>query len=223
VELRAQVAVELLRRAWGSSAERLERRCAGLTDAELLWEPVPGSWNLVADPEHPGGWTYPYDFSPPEPHPVTTIGWRLVHIAADNWIYTDHAFGQGVRNFPDLPVRGTAVEVLADWRASREPVKEWLDAADDEELTELRPSHLGEPLAAGEVIRVLLNEQIHHGAEIALLRDLYLRRISCWTSSLIKLLRPRVRSFATRVARSYGLSTPATLHASRVCATKSCS
>ena len=175
MEPRAQVGVELLRRAWETSADRVERRCAGLTDAELLWEPVPGCWNLAAALEHPGGWTYPYDFSPPEPHPVTTIGWRLVHIAAGNWIYTEHAFGAGERNFPDLPVHGTAVEVLADWRASREPVTSWLDTADDADLTQLRPSHLGEPLAAGEVIRILLDEQIHHGAEIALLRDLHLR------------------------------------------------
>jgi DinB superfamily len=172
----ARVGVELLRRAWQLSADRLERRCTGLTDEELLWEPVPECWNLVADPDHPGGWSYPYDFAPPEPHPVTTIGWRLVHIAADNWIYTEHAFGPGVRNFPDLPVHGTAVEVLADWLDSRGSVTAWLDSAADEDLSELRPSHLGEPLAAGEVIRILLDEQIHHGAEIALLRDLYLRR-----------------------------------------------
>ena len=76
---------------------------------------------------------------------MTTIGWRLVHLAADNWIYTEHAFGPGVRNFPDLPVHGTAGAVLADWRASREPVDAWLDAAVDEDLAELRPSHLGEP------------------------------------------------------------------------------
>jgi hypothetical protein len=174
VERRAQVGAELLRRAWKLSADRLERRCAGLTDAELLWEPVAGAWNLVADLEHSGGWAYPYHFSPPDPHPVTTIGWRLVHIAANNWIYTEHAFGPGIRDFPDLPVHGTAVEVLADWRASREPVQSWLDTAADEDLTERRPSHLGEPLPAGEVIRILLDEQTHHGAEIALLRDLYL-------------------------------------------------
>lgn len=89
-------------------------------------------------------------------------------------MYTEHAFGLGVRNFPDLPVHGTAFEVLADWRASTGPVKAWLDGANDEALTELRPSHLGEPLVAGDVIRILLDEQIHHGAEIALLRDLYL-------------------------------------------------
>ncbi|WP_154796138.1 DinB family protein [Occultella kanbiaonis] len=176
VEPRGQVGVRLLRRAWELSADRLEQRCVGLSDAELLWEPVPDSWNLIADPEHPGGWTYQYEFSPPQPHPVTTIGWRLVHITADNWIYTEHAFGAGIRDFPDLPVHGTAVEALADWRASREPLMTWLDGAHDDDLGEPRPSHLGEPMTAGEVVRILLDEQIHHGAEIALLRDLYRRR-----------------------------------------------
>jgi hypothetical protein len=176
VEPRAQVGVRVLRRAWELSADRLERRCVGLSDAELLWEPVPGAWNLIADPERPGEWTYPYDFDPPQPHPVTTIGWRLVHITADNRIYMEHAFGAGIRSFPDLPVHATAAEALADWRASREPVVTWLDGAYDDELDELRPSHLGEAMTAGEVVRILLDEQIHHGAEIALLRDLYPRR-----------------------------------------------
>lgn len=167
---------DLLARQWEVSRERLDRRCAGLTDDELLWEPAPGCWNLQVDPGHPGGWSYPYDFDSPKPHPMTSIGWRLVHIAADNWIYMEHAFGQGQRNFPDLEVHGTAEGVLADWRASTEPVSRWLGSATDEDLGQIRPSHLGDPLSAGEVMRILIDEQTHHGAEIALLRDLYVRR-----------------------------------------------
>jgi hypothetical protein len=45
----------------------------------------------------------------------------------------------------------------------------------DEDLDELRPSHLGEPRPAGDEVSTLIDEQIHQGAEIALLRDLYLR------------------------------------------------
>lgn len=169
-------AADLLARQWEVSRERLSQRCAGLTDDELLWEPTPECWNLYSDPDHPGGWSYPYDSDPPKPHPMTSIGWRLVHIAADNWIYMEHAFGQGERNFPDLEVHGTAEEVLADWRASTEPVSRWLRSATDEALGQIRPSHLGDPLIAGEVMRILIDEQTHHGAEVALLRDLYLSR-----------------------------------------------
>lgn len=171
-----RVAVDLLQHSWLDSAARLERRCAGLTDRELLWEPVRDSWNLVADSSHPGGWTYPYDFAPPDPHPVTTIGWRLVHLTGDNRIYLEYAFGPGARIFLDLPVHGTAAEVLADWRASTEPVTAWLASATDTDLLVERPSHLGGTRTAGEVMRILLDEQTHHGAEVAVLRDLYARQ-----------------------------------------------
>jgi len=45
----------------------------------------------------------------------------------------------------------------------------------DGDLLEPRPSHLGGRRTAREVMTMLLDEQIHHGAEIALLRDLYPR------------------------------------------------
>jgi uncharacterized damage-inducible protein DinB len=161
---------------WERTAERLYRRCQDLSDDEFFWEPVPGCWNIRPDPATAGRWTYEYDFDPPPPHPVTTIGWRLVHIAADNWIYWEHAFGPAARNFPDLDVPHTAAAALEDWSNSRRPISRWLRSATDEDLKEPRPSHLGAPKSAGEVLGVLLDEQIHHGAEIALLRDLYLHR-----------------------------------------------
>lgn len=171
----ARTSVMVLEQLWSRSGERLAERCRGLTDDELLWEPVVGSWNLVPDASHPGGWSYPYDTDPPLPHPVTTIGWRFAHLIGDNEIYFEHAFGPGLRNFPDLPVHGTAGEVLADWQNSRRPVTAWLASASDGDLLEPRPSHLGGSRTAGEVMTILVDEQIHHGAEIALLRDLYRR------------------------------------------------
>lgn len=167
--------VSVLARQWENSGKRLRQRCQDLTDAELRWEPVEGAWNLHPDPDHPGGWSYPYDFDPPRPHPVTTIGWRLVHLTGCNWIYLEHAFGPGERNFTDLAVYGTALEVLGEWESSRLAVTEWLRAADDVDLGETRPTHLGMSLQAGEVMRILIDEQTHHGGEIGLLRDLYLR------------------------------------------------
>jgi uncharacterized damage-inducible protein DinB len=166
-------AVEAIRTLWMTSGDRLLGRCAGLSDDEYFWEPAPGSWNVVRSAN---GWTYPYEFAPEPPAPVTTIAWRLVHIAADNWIYWEWAFGPGERTFPDLVVASTAAEALQDWQDSRVPITEWLLGADDDQLAEGRPSHLGGTKTAGEVIAILIDEQIHHGAEIALLRDLYPRR-----------------------------------------------
>ena len=172
-QMSARHTVVLLERLWRKSGERLAARCRGLADEELLWEPVDDSWNLVPDATHHGGWTYTYEFDPPHPHPVTSIGWRFAHLIGDNEIYMEHAFGPGLRNFPDLPVHATVGGVLADWESSRRPVTAWLASASDGDLLEPRPSHLGGSKTAGEVMTILLDEQIHHGAEIALLRDLY--------------------------------------------------
>jgi hypothetical protein len=99
-----------------------------------------------------------------------------VHIIADNEIYWEYAFGPRQRTFPDLTVPSTAAEALEVWHDSRRPITEWLRTANDADLAEPCPSHLGDVNSAGEVVRILLDEQIHHGAEIALLRDLYQRR-----------------------------------------------
>lgn len=114
-----------------------------------------------------------HDYDPPPPHPLTTIGWGLVHLAADNWIYWEHAFGEGRRNFPDLDVPHTADTALENWCDSRRPISDWLASATERDLGAQRPSHLGGSMPAAQVIGILLDEQIHHGAEIALLRDLY--------------------------------------------------
>ena len=170
------VAAQLLGLSWHASARRLEERCLGLTDTEYLWPPVADAWTIKPDPSRPGRWTYDYDFAPPPPAPLTSISWRIVHLIADNEVYWEHAFGPGQRTFADLEVPATAEGALALWQASRRPISTWLEAASDDQLLERRPSHLGEEKTAGEVVRVLLDEQTHHGAEVALLRDLYLRQ-----------------------------------------------
>ena len=170
------IATELLTTSWEESADRLTRRCEGLTDDEYRWTPTADAWTVRPDPDRPGRWTYDYDFAPPPPAPITTIGWRLVHISADNEIYWEYAFGPRQRTFPDLAVPGTAAEALLVWHDSRRPITDWLRTATDADLAEPRPSHLGDSRTAGEVVRILLDEQVHHGAEIALLRDLYPHR-----------------------------------------------
>lgn len=162
---------ELLRRQWHHSGDRLERRLSGLTDAEFSWEPVPSCWSVR--PASPGRWQIDYDWPEPDPPRVTTIAWRLIHLASGNWIYWEHAFGPGQRMFPDLEIPGSAPAACEYWRDSRAPISAWLDTVTDIDLEEMRPSHLGSPRTANDVMTILIDEQIHHGAEIALLRDLW--------------------------------------------------
>jgi hypothetical protein len=168
-------AIEVLRRQWHACGDRLQQRLAGMSDAEFFWEPASGCWTVRQHPALAGRWEIDYDWPPPEPPPLTTIAWRLVHVANGNWIYWEHAFGSGVRMFPDLVVPGSADAARAYWRDSREPISSWLGHATDEQLQQMRPSHLGRPRSAGDVVMTLIDEQAHHGAEMALLRDLYPR------------------------------------------------
>jgi hypothetical protein len=70
----------VLLRGWDDAWSRLERRLVGLDDAEYLWEPVPGAWTVrPADDRWVAAWADP----DPDPAPVTTIAWRLWHIASD--------------------------------------------------------------------------------------------------------------------------------------------
>lgn len=102
-------------------------------------------WSVRPEPSSPGRWRIDYDWPEPDPPPVTTIAWPLVHLANGNWIHGEHAFGPGVRTFPDLAIPGSAKAAGQYWRDSRAPISAWLDAATDEELAELRPSHLSSP------------------------------------------------------------------------------
>lgn len=166
----------LLRGQWTRSCERLLRRLRGLGDDEYFWEPVPGCWNVRPDPQSPGRWTVDYPPTHPDPPPVTTIAWRLLHIADGNTVYWEHAFGPGRRNFWDLAPHGDASGAIAYLEESQHPVTAVLAGMDDVALDEMRPTHFGVDWPAQRVLTVLIDEQVHHGAEVALLRDLYRAR-----------------------------------------------
>jgi hypothetical protein len=171
-------AVQLLRTQWDRSCDRLLRRLEGLTDAEYLWEPVAGCWNVRRSAKSPSGWTVDYPEVPPEPPPVTTIAWRLLHISDGNSIYWEHAFGPQLRNFWDLAPHGDAMGAVEYLVESQSAVTATLAEWDDDRLDELHPTHLGVEWPAHQVFSVLIDEQVHHGAEIGVLRDLYRRRDS---------------------------------------------
>lgn len=165
---------------------QLRPRLDGLTDEEYLWEPVPGAWNVrPRDPDsadaQPGTGDFTVDFSFPEPvpAPVTTIAWRLVHIIVGVFGARNHAhFGGPEIDYFSYAYPGTAAEALAD-----------LDAHYDRWVAGVRGldvAGLSAPCGDAEgpwgqapmidLITHIHREVIHHGAEIALLRDLFAQR-----------------------------------------------
>ena len=166
-------AAGLLFSQWQRSCDRLLARLEGLNDEEYRWEPVAGCWNVRPDQSSPSDWTVDYPDVEPDPPAFTTIAWRMLHISDGNTIYWEHAFGLGSRQYTDLAPHGDAAGAIAYLAESQRPVSATLADIDDERLDELRPTPWGERWPAGRILAVLLDEQVHHGAEIALLRDLY--------------------------------------------------
>ena len=165
---------------------QLRPRLEGLTDDEYLWEPTPGAWNVrprdpAAVPAQPGSGEFTIDFTYPEPvpAPVTTIAWRLAHVVVGVLGARVHGhFGGPAVDYQTFEYAGTAAgalhqldEAYAAWLAG---VRTWRD----EDLAEPCGPAEGpwHEYSRATLVLHINREVIHHGAEIALLRDLWAHR-----------------------------------------------
>jgi hypothetical protein len=160
--------------------ERLAGRLDGLTDEEYFWEPVAGCWSLRQDEQ--GRWRLDGGRGggpAPDPVPVTTIAWRLGHLGGMAvGGFADQVFGEGKLTTEriDFPPGAAAVPGFLDkhyqaWRAG---------------MTGLSPDEWAAPLGPAwglyaedskvDLALHVLDEVIHHSAEVGLLRDLYANR-----------------------------------------------
>lgn len=157
----------------------------GLTDDEYFWEPVPGCWSIrrrgdatTSMAAGEGDWVADFEFPAPEPAPVTTIAWRVGHVALMFGNRAGNHFGGEVFEPHSMAWPSTADSALAllDGQYAR-----WMAGVatlDDEGMAGPVGPAEG-PWADhpyGSLVLHLNRETIHHGAEIALLRDLYARR-----------------------------------------------
>ena len=159
--------------------ERTRRRLDGLTEEEYRWEPAPGCWSIRTRRD---GTSF-VEWAPiVHPDPFTTLAWRLWHLIdmygedrAPRWL--------------DVPPQGEAVGVDAPDPAPPTTAADALDQLDraharwDAHLALVDDARLGALIGpvggeygdgtrAGYVLH-MLDEFIHHGAEISMLRDLY--------------------------------------------------
>ena len=166
---------DLLSSAFDYYAQRTVDRLQGLTDEEYFWEPVAGCWSVRKTDD---GYTADWEFPAPDPAPVTTIGWRLVHIIS---FLSEHglravAFEDGKGNWaPPSSYPGSATEALAELDRAIGVWKSDLANVTEERLWQPMGAEAG-PYAKDPVagfVEHIHDEFIHHAAEIALLRDLY--------------------------------------------------
>jgi hypothetical protein len=165
--------LDSLDQTWSQLSERL----SGLTVDEYLWEPAAGCWTVRADPGGDG--MVDENDTEADPAPVTTIAWRMWHVAVDCL----DSYSTRLFNRAGTGLEGTAwvlepdqASVLLEraWRVFQQGLA---DGGSDRLF-----DPLGEgwgPYADSTVLALALHAQrevTHHGAEIALLRDLFRAR-----------------------------------------------
>jgi hypothetical protein len=164
---------------------QLRPRLEGLSDEEYFWEPVPDCWSLRAredattsDAAGGGDLVLDYSWPEPTPSPVTTIAWRLAHVTRSCFAARSAShFGGAPADYNTWTYAGTADEALAQLDEQYDVWAAGVAGLGEEGLG--RPCGDAEgpfaayPLAA--LVTHINREVIHHGAEICLLRDLYLR------------------------------------------------
>jgi hypothetical protein len=155
---------------------RFTARIEGLTDEEYLWEPAPDCWSI-----RPGDdgklhmqWGLVFD----EVAPFTTIAWRYTHISdllseerCATWIglepEPEDLFADGAP--PDAQTaRDVFEKAFARW-------KRYITASDESTYFDKigRIARTFADATRATFILHILDEAIHHGAEVGVLRDLY--------------------------------------------------
>lgn len=161
-----------------------------MTDAEYLWEPGPGCWSVRRRTDGPGpratvltgavSGAWGRDATPPPhpaPPPFTTIAWRLSHLSELLALRADHTNGSQTLTRDDYTVSGDVTTAVAAFDTAAGAWRDALLSADDEALDTVGYStypHGSDPEDPFlETVWWVNQELLHHGAEIALLRDLY--------------------------------------------------
>lgn len=169
------------------SGDGVRIRVLALSDDEYLWEPVPGAWSLRRHADGPGPgatvlvgageWGRDGGRPHPWPPPVTTIAWRMAHLTEMLTLRAEWTIGEHRRHEDDLVYAGDAAGAV---QALGDGVRAWREAlttADDAALDQVGRSTYPDGSDAEDPFLDLVwwvnQEVLHHGAEIALLRDLY--------------------------------------------------
>jgi hypothetical protein len=177
---------ELLEQLTWHWRTQLRPRLDGLIDEEYFWEPVTDCWSVRprgtgTAPMQAGSGDFTIDFAFPEPvpPPVTTVAWRIGHIVVGVLgARTASHFGGQPADYLTWDYAGTAAAALDQLDAAYAAWTAGVGTLDDDALD--APCGPAEGPWADQPMKTLVlhinREMIHHGAEIALLRDLYARR-----------------------------------------------
>jgi hypothetical protein len=162
---------------------QLRPRLRGLADDEYFWQPVPDCWTISrrgasSAPRSLGAGEFTWDFGEPQdPEPVTTIAWRLAHLIVTLAETNGTHLGGPPTHAATFGYAGTAQEALRQLDDAHDKWVAGVRGLGDAGLAwpqgPTQPPEFADAPMAKLVLYINL-EVIHHGAEICLLRDLYL-------------------------------------------------
>jgi DinB superfamily len=152
---------------------------AGLTDDEYFWEPHPRCWSVrrrssavSAAPSGIGEWVTDGEWPPSGEPPITTIAWRLMHLAAWTEVYRNWTFDDATRSYDDIEVPDDADAAVRLLHVVQGEFSDAVAPLGDRDLMELRRAHWGDEYPIGALVWQIAVEHLHHSAEIGVLRDL---------------------------------------------------
>jgi hypothetical protein len=161
-----------------------------LTDAEYFWEPVNACWSVRRRADGPGpgamkligAGDWGRDGAPesPWPPPFTTIAWRLDHITETLLGRASHLGGDRTFDRATYESQSTASGAVDRFREAVGAWRKALLGVDESDYDRTGLSSYPYGSDAEETFLACVwwenQEILHHGAEIALLRDLYVHR-----------------------------------------------
>jgi DinB superfamily len=183
----------------------LNRAWSGLTDDELMWEPIEGAWTVrpvtesrTATPFVTGAFEADFDAGialaadeGTTVEPLTSIAWLFWHVgsqpgrAAELDVFGGtHTAASGWTSpyIAAHPIFTSADEAVTAMRTGWRALDTALRSATDEQLERAtRFWGYGQPGPMGtgaQIVASILNEVSHHGTQIGVLRDLYRLRAS---------------------------------------------
>ena len=163
--------VALLAKEMDETWSMLSNWVDGLTDPEFFWEPVPGCWTVHT--EENGHWIVDYEKPSPDPSPLTTIAWKLDHLASCKIMYYEYAFGEGKLDWKDITIPQSASEATSQLTEAQTKLRTKVDELHDEELERKCRTNWGEMWPTWKIFWTMISHDLQHGAEIGCLRDLY--------------------------------------------------
>ena len=149
----------------------------------MLVDPPPGGGSGPAATLLAGAGEWGRDSAPfphPWPPPFTTLAWRLGHLSEMLALRADHLTGSHALTRDDYRFHGDAAGGIAAFDAAAQAWRSVLAGADEAMLDSVGLStypYGSDPEDAFIETAWWVNQELlHHGAEIALLRDLYRAR-----------------------------------------------